>query len=442
MRISAVCACLWISLIFANAGLAGEPDAAGAKPLFKNFMGVCGHTVQFKPELYKATCGLVRDYHPIDWDFGNDTSYATKFPMARNQVDWNQVYGSWKKSGYTTDVSAMFDNMKPESWKDLPKDAKAYGAAFARYFGPSGQNLVSSVEIGNEPGKYNDTVYRTMFESMASGLREGDPKMLVATCACVAGKSHAYAKSVTCFEGLENLFDAINIHTYAQVKGWPTWERSYPEDPKIPYLKDVDAVIAWREKHAAGKQIWITEFGWDASTKQPPKTGDFAKWVGSTETQQAQYLVRSFMVFSKMPVDRAYIYFFNDSDQPQMHGSAGLTRDFKPKPAFHAVAHLYSTLGQYRFARSIEEKTGEVYAYEFTHADDRSKKIWAVWSPTGSARQGEVTLPLAGFEVVKAEQMPLTAGAPAAIEIKKQDGNIVVPVGESPIYVMLQAKGP
>ncbi len=39
--------------------------AEESKPLFKDFMGVNGHTVQFKPELYKSVCRLVRDYHRL-----------------------------------------------------------------------------------------------------------------------------------------------------------------------------------------------------------------------------------------------------------------------------------------------------------------------------------------------------------------------------------------
>ena len=84
----------------------------------------------------------------------------------------------------------------------------------------------------------------------------------------------------------------------------------------------------------------MTEFGWDASTKPAPATGTFSKWAGSTETEQAQYLVRSFLLFSKLDVTRAYIFFFDDKDEPQVHGSSGLTRNGRPKPAFHAVAHL------------------------------------------------------------------------------------------------------
>ncbi len=106
-------------------------------------------------------------------------------------------------------------------------------------------------------------------------------------------------------KGLEKLFDVINMHTYAQVEGWPTWRRSFPEDRGTPYLKDVKQIIAWRDANAPGKPIWITEFGWDASSKPAPKTGDFAKWVGNTELEQARYLVRSVLVFSRMDVARA-----------------------------------------------------------------------------------------------------------------------------------------
>jgi hypothetical protein len=62
-------------------------------------------------------------------------------------------------------------------------------------------------------------------------------------------------------KGLDPLYDVINLHSYAQVEGWPTWRRSYPEDPAIPYLKDIRDVIAWRDANARGKQVWLTEFG-------------------------------------------------------------------------------------------------------------------------------------------------------------------------------------
>src|SRR3712207_7757533 len=35
------------------------------------------------------------------------------------------------------------------------------------------------------------------------------------------------------------------------------------------YLNDVQKLAVWRDRHAPGKSIWITEFGYDATTKKP-----------------------------------------------------------------------------------------------------------------------------------------------------------------------------
>ena len=142
----------------------------------------------------------------------------------------------------------MLDMFKPDAWKNPEADAERYGEAFAKAFGPSSKTpIVTSAEIGNEPGTYDDKMYRRLFEGMAKGLRKGDPKLKIATCNIVAGKSHRYAKSVDCIKGLESLYDVITTHTYAEAEPWPTWRRSYPEDPSIKYLKDVAALQKWRD---------------------------------------------------------------------------------------------------------------------------------------------------------------------------------------------------
>lgn len=412
----------------------------------RDFIGLCVHTVLFKPELYRPVCSQVRDYHGFDWDVGNDTAFAPAFPFARNRVDWGTLYGGWRKAGYGIDVCVMFGNTPPGKWKDLPRDAFAYGKAFAGFFGPSrGHGLAQSVEIGNEPGHYDDPTYRTLFENMAKGLRAGDPKLRIATCAMEPGPSHKYAKSLECVKGLDPLFDIITVHAYAQVEGWPTWRRSFPEDPAIDYLARLRKVIAWRDAEAPGKAIWVTEFGWDASTKPAPATGDFKKWQGSTETQQAQWLVRSFLVFAAMDLDRAFIYFFNDDDTPHVHGSSGLTRKFQPKPAFHAVAHLQQTLGACRLTRVVTQ-TAALCDYEFADSADPAgvaaapgRVVRVLWSPTGAERSTEVTVDLGGARLVKAEQMPLSAAPAPAPSVTRAGGSAVrLTVDESPVYLWLE----
>jgi len=427
----------WFAFLLAG-GLGVRADEP---PLMRDFIGLNGHTVQFKPGLYRPVCALVRDYHPVQWDLGEDTSELPPLPLAKNRVDWSRVYGSWRAKGWSIDACLMFESVKQTDWKKLEPDAQAYGKAFAREFGPSGKRrLADSVEIGNEPGKWSDSNYTRMFQAMAEGVRAGDPQLKIVTCNLTTGKSGDYEKSVECVVNLPELYDVLNIHTYAQLEGWPTWRRSFPEDPQLPhYLQDVAALCHWRDEHARGKPVWITELGYDSSTKLPAKTGGFAQWVGVTDTQQAQWLVRSLLVFSAMPVGRAYIYFFNDDDQPSVHASAGITRHFQPKPSFYALAHLQRVLGDYRFHRIVTNEPGRLRVQEYDN--DSTNIIWAVWSPTGEGRSFAATLDHLPGRLVSAEHTPLAANdsaTPAAIPTHA--GRVTVQVDESPLYLTFEKR--
>ena len=423
-----------LTLLIAAAAHAAEPRP---RPLMRDFMGLNGHTVQFKPELYAPVAKLVRDYHPLQWDVGEDTSFSPTFPFARNRVDWSKVYGSWAKAGQRVNACIMFDDLAFSAWKDPARDARAYGEAFARAFGPSGSALVESAEIGNEPGLYSDEEYRLIFESMARGFRAGDPKLRIATCATFTGPSKRYFKSIESLAGLEPLYDVVNVHLYAEVQGWPTWRRSHPEDPRIAFLKDVRTMVRWRNEHVPDKEIWLTEFGWDASTKPAPPTGDFAKWEGSTETQQAQWIVRGWLIGAREGIDRAYLFFFNDEDKPSVHGSSGITRNFQPKPSYHAAAWLQRSLGDYRFTRVVREEAGDCYAYEFTHGNDPNKRVLAVWKPVGEP--ANTSLEVGTSTVTRTEAMPLSEAAPAAVQFKvAENGSITVMAAEAPVLIWLE----
>ena len=414
---------------------------AETRPLMRDFIGLNGHTVQFKPELYQPVCRLVRDYHPVEWDLGKNTSEPAPFPFAKNRVDWSKVYGSWREKNWNIDASLMFESIKQTNWSNIERDAKAYGLAFAREFGPSGERkLLDSVEIGNEPGQWSDEDYTRMFRATAEGVREGDPKLKIVTCNLTTHKSGKYEKSVECIAKFPQLVDVLNIHTYAQLENWPTWRRSFPEDPKLSkYLQDVEALIRWRDANAAGKPIWITEFGYDSSTQPSPKSGDFAKWAGVTDEQQAQWLVRALLVFSAMPVERAYIYFFDDKDKPGLHASSGITRNFQPKPSFHALAHLQRLIGAYRFNGVVTNEPAKLRVQEYRHEADAHKIRWVVWSPTGERRSAVVTLHGAPGKLVEAQRMSLTAASSPLLAAKQdRDGTIETEVNESPVYLLFE----
>lgn len=406
----------------------------------RDFMGLCVHTVQFRTELYKPVCRLVRDYHGLNWDVGDETNFWPVFPFARNRVNWQEMYSEWNEKGYEINACIMFSGINQAEWINPARDANTYGFAFARFFGPGNHNLVTSMEIGNEPGDYDDAFYRTIFENMARGIRSGDDKMKIVTCAMTAGESHKYAKSLSCLEGLNELYDVINLHSYAEVEGWPTWKRSFPEDAQIDYLKDIQAIIDWKKANAPDKEFWLTEFGWDACTKEPETEGTFKQWEGSTEIEQARYLVRSFLIFSSMDIGRAYIFFFNDEDKPQVHGSSGLTRNYQPKPSYYAVSHLYKTLGEYRFSR-ILAKLPYIYLFEYVKNDDTGEKIIVAWSPTDTNISRQQIINVGEFEIIKIEKMTVS-DAPAENQTWQSVANnkIQLICDESPLYIHLVKK--
>jgi len=427
----------------------------GTRPLLRDFIGLNGH-FHFKPELYSQVCRLARNYHNMTWDVNQPGDNPT-FPVCVNQVNWkDHVYGHWTRAGFEVDICAQFGGFGPENtgyrglWEGKEQWAYTYGYEMARYFGPSGkERLCTSIEIGNEPGnEFDDPLFRGIFRNMAKGIRAGDPRIKILTPAVQAAPADKYSKSLQetfASPDMKALYDVINLHVYAfkpRQEGQSPWGRSHPEDPAIDYLKTVDAAIAWRDREAADKEVWITEFGWDACTDAAMKdrTGWFLKlnWTPATDLQQAQYLVRSLICFSKRDIGRAYIYFYDDGDKASVHASSGLTRNFQPKMSFWAVKHLYETLGDYRFNRVIREVQDGLYVYEFVHGRSANIVTWVVWSPTGNGREKDLILQGLPCRPCRVERMPVQQAVASEVAwTTPGPGEIGLQVTESPAYIMM-----
>lgn len=441
----------WASVgLVALAVLAAEGAEPRTRPLMRDFVGINSHAPRhstpggFRPELYRPTCSLLREYHWVARDLGDNPAEPAPLPLGKDGTDWPAVYRDWVEQGWRIDACLQFEAIPREKWGDIDVTARAYGRAFAREFGPSGdRKLVEAAEIGNEP-KWSDEEYSQMFRALARGLREGDPKLRIVTSNITAGPSGPWDKSVDCVAPYRELYDVLAVHVYPELAQDPTWERSYPENPKLlRYLNDVEALCRWRDEHAPEKAVWVTEFGYDSSTKKADPKGKLPHWIGVTDEQQAQWLVRSILVFASMPVERAYIYFYNDGDVPSLHKSAGITRNYQPKPSYHALAHLQRVLGDYRFGRLVADEPGRLRVQEFAHEKDAESVVWAVWSPTGEGVRFRHALKEAPGELVAAERMPLSGGEKlSGTDVARQnaDGTIEVEVSESPAYLVIKKK--
>lgn len=441
------------------------PFIVGDRPLFKDFMGINGHFT-FKPELYNQVCRLVRNYHDMNWDVKKPGDYYQP-PYAVNGVNWkDHVYGRWKANGFETDICLQLAsfNAKNENYKQLWEGQEewsyAYGKALASYFGPSGdEKLATSMEIGNEPGvKFDATLYKSIFKNMAQGIRDGDSKIKIVTPYVTVSTPDDYSqdlKGIYADKDILPLYDVINLHSYAAVQpDEGPFNRSYPEDHSINYLKDIEKTIQWRNENAPDKEIWITEFGYDACTPEAMNNrsgwGLELDWQGNTDEQQAQYLVRSFLAFAELGIERAYLYFYNDEDEPFFHSSSGITRNFEPKMSFWALKQLYETLGDYRLKQIVKKAEKDIYVYEFEHASDSDRLIWVAWSPTGTKTHKKdgyqprvVKTTLSGLPSLPANIIGM---ATAQNEVPKPEWKetekmtISLTISESPTYIMFNSK--
>ncbi|MDR2848049.1 MAG: hypothetical protein LBV39_02985 [Bacteroidales bacterium] len=437
-------------------------------PLMKDFIGLNGH-FHFKPELYKRTTRLVRNYHDIVWDVDAPGNKIT-IPLCGNGVDWTEVYAPWKENGLETDICIQLTAFSPRAddkykklWKGKEGWTFLYGKTFASFYGPSGnQQLCTSIEIGNEPGgNFDASLYKTIFKNMASGIREGDSKIKILTPTVHARKSDEYSQSLNDIyddEDIIPLYDVINVHTYALLneanETESPWDRTYPEATTTDFLRVLDETIEWRNRHTPDKEVWITEFGWDACT--PDVMGNRSEWElklnwqGCTDLQQAQYLVRSMFLFAERDLQRAYIYWFNDDNTPGTHGSSGLTRNFEPKMSFSAMEQLYHQLGDYRFSKVVQ-RTDEatqkpLYVYEFVHGEQTDKTIWVAWSPTGCQTNTKDNYQSVSFvaslhqlpgKVVGVESMATGQKETAAKWEQSSPETITLTISESPVYILM-----
>jgi serine/threonine-protein kinase ATR len=407
--------------------------------LLRDFIGLNATHLhgEARAKSYRPLGRLLRDYHSARSDLGDDSAFSRSMPKGRDGRDWAQLYRDLAAAGWRTIVSLMFERLEPKEWRDLAGDTATYARRFAKAHALGTKAArIEAVEIGNEPGEFTDDEYRTVLRAMGAAFHEAAPGVKVATAALTTGMSHEFYKSVDCLEGVADCYDVLTVHTYAEIQGWPTWERSYPEDPRQQnYLTDIGRLAAWRDEHARGKEIWITEFGYDAIDLPANPAGKWKHWRGLTDLQQAQWTVRSWLLFATLPVTRAYYFFFNDCGEPKNHHASGMTRNNVRRPLFFATAHLLATLGAFRLARIVVEEPGQAIVLEFTHGRDQARRIWVAWSPTGDGRVIEFTLPSWPGRVERAERMPLDATpVPAA----PPDRTRRVTLTESPLYLFLR----
>lgn len=235
--------------------------------------------------------------------------------------------------------------------------------------------------------------------------------------------------------------DVINLHHYSNDAAAHEGRPAVGVSPEADKLRErFAAIVQWRDRFLPGKELWVSEFGYDTN----PKSTQHAPALGSADAEevQGQWIVRSFLALAAAGVDRAQVYMLRDvnADSTTQYDTSGLTNEkakgLQPKRAWYYVATLRQVLRGTRFEAEVPSGDARVRIYQFRTGDTPARRVYAVWCGTSDQTQVESFV----LEVPGASQATLTLLDPGSatgrqMPVAVTNGKITVNVSERPIFV-------
>jgi hypothetical protein len=249
-------------------------------------------------------------------------------------------------------------------------------------------------------------------------------------------------------------FQALNLHHYSI----NNWERGImPEnDPQLQagnVNSGLNKIISFRNKYLPNQQIWITEFGY--SDHPQDVTSALPQYPNpDMEEVQADWLVRNFMIFNRLGVDRAFTYQLTDDGPNAWHGVFNHTGmidradngswipEFRYKKSWYYLYTLRNLMKDQYFesAKNLTTVSSRpVMAYSYKNTDN-SRKTHAIWIPQDINPNFETVnfavTPGATFKMVELKSGSI-AGEEVEISDEDNDGILVLnKVSEKPIFLV------
>ncbi len=331
-------------------------------------------------------------------------------------------------------------------------DANWVNADGSPVFSPAAAAAMSSADYDGDQGRLGGTF----------GIKSADPAArLVQAGLAGAGASSDWLNNITTYlDGMRTWAaahrggsfpaDVLNVHDYCF--GPDPFGTKNPRPGVAPEACGIATalagVVAYRDQHLPGKEVWLTEFGYDTD----PGSRLRAPAIGSADAQavQGQWLVRTFLALIGSGIDRAFLFVSRDNctgsasacpnNDVQFSTSGVLTQkgDEQPKTAWYYLATVRARLGTMRYAGMAPSGKPNLAIARFYDAA-ANKGAYALWMATsdGSVSNG-YALVLPGA-ISSATTVTLTAGSASgtAATAALSNHTVSVNVGETPTLVLV-----
>lgn len=333
---------------------------------------------------------LARSYHRLDWDISNAGDLPDFIRREQNAdsllskwLNWKEEYGIWNENSMTIDACILFNNeyFHENKWLQAYSQAKTYGKQFGNFFVNQNQ-LVKTVEIGNEPWGYSKTKYRDILRGMSDGFKEVTPELIVLPCGLQAFDNRPENNNyLPDYLDTDVNVDGLNTHIYSYIMDDQGQRVAInPEDVRSETWS-VNNLKAWAKANNFTDDIYVTEFGFDSD-------GGGDDCIHSnciSDFQQAIYGVRQAMIFYRLGVKQFYWYYYANVDWISiLHNRSGLVSSYKAgfqeKLSFKSFDYVNKSIGNLYFANIVSENK-DVYCYSFADANG-TIKAYITWRPT------------------------------------------------------------
>ncbi len=459
--------------------------------------------------LGKMKCaGFVREYHNWMWCEGNRSTTYPGYPNNQNEfitLGWNfdVYYSNLNNSGITISpaiqntvlwlngfnynrladkpVLSGLDPLLPSSYIQHADHIFQYTARYGSKTLPdnllklapgqpriTGANSIKYIENWNEQDRWWESrgAFFTPYEyaAMASadydghlgilgetlGLKNADPDAKL-VMGGIAKPDINYIKAIKLWSDFHRNgsvpFDVINVHHYCN-DGADQASGSVGISPEADNLKGLmQQFVSYRNKYLPGKEVWITEFGYDThpeSVQRAPAIGTF-----SQEEVQGQWLVRSYLALAAAGVDKAAMYMLSDVDPTDKtkFQTSGLicvpAEGYRSKTSWYYVYTLKNRLTDMYFDQEIASGNPDVMIYKFKHANDPNYSAYVLWCPTSN----QTTVDDFAFQLhpneKQAKLVELSEGSINGVEniIPTVDDKVILNISERPVILIVANEG-
>jgi len=293
-----------------------------------------------------------------------------------------------------------------EGWNEPDKNWKTVTG----YFRPEVLAAMASADYDGDQARMGRKV----------GVRNADPTMKVALPGLISIDLE-YAKAMKWWadrrRGGSFPADALNFHHYCNDGGGQGGTATTGISPETDgFRQRLETLSAWRDRNLPGKELWLSEFGWDTDAGSVFR----APAIGSADAYEIQgrWIVRAFLQLAASGFDRAQVFLLRDDwdNSSGKFATSGLVHDkydtlcpkYQKKTSWYYVNTLHKSLRNYRF--DAEDSTGGIHVYRFVHTTDPDSVAWAVWNENDAAAPRSVpvaTSPVSGREIALASGQAL-----------------------------------